>query len=252
MLFALDQLQRTVAAREHEEWPSFGLAGQEKAGLYAESVLHSINAVAEVVGMTTLLAMGKLATHEEGPSFFGTARRIVRGANGDAGYLPDLQRLFHELEAAGSWYSTMLARRTGLRQRVVHYSDTIQIQGSRSEGDDRWTLDAYLFKNYFGGHGFTPVLPALVSALAGLCAWLDLLAPALLTHFCVRTGEPRPEVPSWRIGVHTFVEPVDKGRAIPESEFLYLPTCADADRLPERMEWSYEPGRINIKLTPRT
>jgi hypothetical protein len=247
LLFALDQLQRTVAAREVEDWSSFDLAEQEKAGLFAESVLHSINAVAEVIGMSTLLALGALATHEVPPSFFGTARKVVGDAKAKTGALSNLQQAFQALDAAGSWHTTILARRSGLRQRVVHYSDSIQIQGSRAEGDDRWTLEAYLFKNYFGGHGFTPFFPALTAALADLCEWLDGFAPLLLTYFCARTGETRPNDPKWRIGTHGFVEPVEGGRAILESNFLFLPVCSDAGRLPERMEWSYEPGRINIK-----
>ncbi len=68
----------------------------------------------------------------------------------------------------------------------------------------------------------------------------------------MRIGETRPDEPTWRIGSHVFVEPADEGRDIPESNFLFLPACSDAGRLPERMEWSYEPGRINIKLARRT
>ncbi len=208
---------------------------QLEASIAASSIFHFLSLLTDDVAKTILLALGVTPTPDnvDDISFGALVRKVERGRIG----LPlGLRRVFSELNDQNSWWNLGFEYGKGIRQRLVHYTDVIQITASRESTAKRFRTTVFL-------HAVSGRVPVrnfeaeIAKILRSLCDWLDKVERALndeLTKRACAEGiqwSPRRDCP--RIPIP--VEVTTKWRVIPRVNFLYLPMCEGSNPLKARI-----------------
>jgi hypothetical protein len=223
---ALDLFQRTLAECEQNlntplgEWHINSLSGgsQVKAGILADSIMAYISILADDVGK--LIPFVFDGRERRAADSLGKIKKEAKGER----YVP-IRALLAELDNVGTWWALALGYGTGLRQKLVHYTDTFHIVGSRPTDEERFKLECSVWEPMTGGQ---PVdfIESLRMSLHGLCDWLDRLEQVLQVHVASQASarrmgwQPDPVCPSISVPIDT---PLGE-REIPDG-FLYLPLC---------------------------
>lgn len=239
LIYVLDHLERSIEKLERSYnndaqklFSVFFL--QRRGGIYADSVLHYLNALVDAIGRTVLLSLGQLNIRGSGAGTqFSMAKRAIKDLD-SAGQLADsLRDCFSSLDDKNSWWDILFSRRVGLRQRIVHYPDTLKFQGYKNLDDELFRVET-LLSTFFDKPTHSNFIGALKAGLEDMFAWLDKLDSSLLPFFYERTGADPPsshDQKQWCIPLYSLIELSGERRVINGNARLYLPVCEDSNGL---------------------
>ena len=222
LAFCLDVFQQGVRQREEiyalplQEWGNY--PDQIMLAIAADSIAHYINICFDDVWRVVPLVFDPNAPDD--PDSWGAFTKLLT-----IGKFAPVKKMFDELKNPGTWWHSMLMYGTGIRQRLVHYTDMFSVQGSRGPNDERIRVETFVWKQDSSGHAIEFVA-ALRNALKGFCDWLERLEVILVNELsaqCATQGVtwttpaicPRVLLP---VGMQEGI------REIPD-DFLYLPVC---------------------------
>ena len=246
LLYSLDVFQRRfiVYGEYLNTWdskvidPFVGNNLSCETGIAADSILTYLNMFIDDIARVIFFVMS-----EEPPeklqndiSSFGE----LKGKILEKSAFPICRPLFNELNKKESWWFLGFKREEGMRQRIVHYTDLIQFQGSKDPADEKVHPQAVLF-----GIGrpdrSVDFENELRKALHGLCEWLDRLEQILLDELRKKATK---EKLNWNAAhecrrIYVPVEHNTIFREIPETDFLYLPICDNSASLKCKVRYGF-------------
>lgn len=215
-------------------WEKFladgGLAGPDaslaftipdEAGVAADSVIHYLNLLMDDVARMIPFVLTEGEAQE--PERFNDLKTKIQ--NGRLDSPSGLRLLFEKLDNEGSWWSVGFAWGIGMRQRLVHYTDLVILEGMTRPGDDR--ISAEMSLSTVGGPvRYRDFETTLRQLFLGFFNWLDAVEQELLTRLSERIA---PRGTRWNATANPYppfsLPPREKtalaGAAV--TDYLYMP-----------------------------